>query len=493
MTPGHIDFPAIGAKWYIGLTALSHIAVASLSIGLAFVVTAAQIVGYLRKDRPYDLIAKNFQLLHVCIYNIGTILAVGLIFGLSGLFPQFWSQLFVHQFWTLIIEEFLFFLLATTLTLHYFFWDKLWGHKKMHIFMGALLTPFFLLQFYMINGIGSFMLTSGFTEGQATLSQGILGWDRQAFYNPSFLMLTLHRALVNFAYGGFIAAGLCGYQLFRNHPPEVMETYEKGGRLAFVLGFMAFLSLPIIGYFYAHVLKYEANEAFVNLMWGKGDIIAGGIDWWWLKHLAVAAIFGMSLHYFWRERREAGEFSLPGIMVASIALFYLMFYLAMGMIMTYAFFWWMVFTALAGALLARHLIRFHNGSPKALFTAAAVLSLLTVLLGGYAREASRPRFVNRISHYDSIYIPSERAPYLMVPVSPAELPVPPPETAKEEVPGAVRLIRQKCIGCHTLERVKNYRLSDWELIVRQMQAYGLRLSTVEAETITRHLAAGKPY
>jgi hypothetical protein len=153
----------------------------------------------------------------------------------------------------------------------------------------------------------------------------------------------------------------------------------------------------------------------------------------------------------------------------------------------------MVFTALAGALLARHLIRFHNGSPKALFTAAAVLSLLTVLLGGYAREASRPRFVNRISHYDSIYIPSERAPYLMVPVSPAELPVPPPETAKEEVPGAVRLIRQKCIGCHTLERVKNYRLSDWELIVRQMQAYGLRLSTVEAETITRHLAAGKPY
>ncbi|MEW6428493.1 MAG: cytochrome ubiquinol oxidase subunit I [Thermodesulfobacteriota bacterium] len=493
MTPGHIEFPAIGAKWYIGITALSHTMVASLSIGFAFIVTAAQLVGYLRRDRSYDLLAKQIQLLHVCIYNIGTIVAIGLVFGLSGLYPQFWSQLFVHQFWTLIVEEFLFFLLATTLTLHYFFWDKLWGHKKMHIFLGALLTPFFLLQFYLINGIGAFMLTPGFGEAQASLSQGILGWDRKAFYNPSFLMLTLHRAFVNFSYGGFMVAGLCGWHLFRKHPVPVLQAYEKGGRFAFTLGFMAFLSLPIIGYFYAHVLKYEANEAFVNLMWGKGDIIAGGIDWWWLKHLIVALMFGMTMHYFWRQRGEDGLLSIPAVMVAAIALFYLMFYLAMGMIMTYAFFWWMVFTALAGILLAQHLSGYHQGSPRALFTAVALLSLLTVLLGGYAREAARPRFVNRISHYDAIYPPHQRQPYLMLPLAPADLPTPSPAVEATPAPEPVRLIRQKCIGCHTLERVKNYRAGDWELIVGQMQAYGLRLSTGEAAMIVEHLRSGKPY
>lgn len=492
MTPGHIEFPVIGAKWFIGLTALSHIVVASLAIGFAFIVTAAQIVGYLTRDRSYDLVAKQVQLLHVCVYNIGTIVAVGFIFGLSGLFPQFWSQLFVHQFWTLMLEELLFFMLATTLSLHYFFWDRLWGHKKMHIFLGALLTPFFLLQFYLINGIGSFMLTPGFAEGQASLSQGILGWDKQAFYNPSFLMLTLHRAFVNFSYGGFMVAGLCGWQLFKKHPESVAGAYEKTGRLSFTLGFMAFLTLPVIGYFYAHVLKYEANEAFVNLMWGRGDIIAGGIDWWWIKHLAVAAIFGMTMNYFWRRRREQQDLlSVPGVMVASISLFYLMFYLAMGMIMTYAFFWLMVFTAVGGALLARHLLHYHGGSPRALFTTVAIFSLLTVVLGGYAREASRPRFIDRISHYDSIYVPHERQPYLMLPIGPDEIPAPP--AAPAETPEPVRLIRQKCIGCHTLERVKNYRAADWQLIVAQMQAYGLRLSTAEAAMIVNYLESGEPY
>lgn len=492
MNPAHIDFPVIGPKAYIGFTALSHTAVASLAIGFAFVVTAAQVVGYLKRDRSYDLLAKRIQLLHVCIYNIGTILAIGLVFGLSGLFPQFWSQLFVHQFWTLIMEEFLFFLLATTLTFHYFFWDHLWGHKKLHIFLGGLLTPFFLLQFYLINGIGSFMLTPGFAEAQASLSRGILGWDMQAFYNPSFLMLTLHRALANFSYGGFFVAGLCGWQLFKNYPEPVRESFAKGGRLSFAIGFTALLSLPVIGYFYAYVLKYEANEAFVNLMWGKGDIIAFGIDWWWLKHLSVAAMFGMTIHYFWRQRHEDSLFFLPGTTLAAIVLFYLMFYLAMGMIMTYAFFWWMVFTALAGAWLARHLLTSQGGSAGGVYVVMALLALATVLLGGYVREAARPRFVNRYSHYDSVYIPEERQPYLMVPVPPGEIPAAPAEKVKE-APVPVRLIRQKCIGCHTLERVKNYKLSDWRLIVEQMQAYGLKLSTRQREMIIDHLAAGKPY
>jgi cytochrome bd-type quinol oxidase subunit 1 len=211
MTP--LEVPGISAKWVIGFFGLSHTAVASLAIGMAFLVTVAQIVAYRQQDRRYDLMAKRIQLIHVCIYNIGTILAIGLVFALSGLFPQFWSQIFVHFFWTLISEEFLFFLLATTLTFHSFFWDQLWGHKKLHIALGAMLTPLFLLQFYIINGIGAFMLTPGFREAEVSMRTGIVGWDMAAFYNPSFLMLTFHRAFANVAYGGFVVAALCGVML----------------------------------------------------------------------------------------------------------------------------------------------------------------------------------------------------------------------------------------------------------------------------------------
>lgn len=486
----NIEVPYIGAKWVIGFTGLFHTAVGALAIGLAFVVTVAQIVGYLKRDRRYDLLGKRIQLIHVCIYNIGTVVAIGLVFALSGLYPQFWSQLFVHLFWTIMVEELIFFLLATTVSFHYFFWDYMWGHKKLHIFLGALLNPLFLLQFYIINGIGSFMLTPGFQEGQASLSRGILGWDKMAFYNPSFLMLTLHRAFANVAYGGFVVAGLCGVGLYLTTREKIKGYYEDGGRLAYYIGFFAFLSLPIIGYFYAHVLKVYANEAYVNLMWGKGDVVAGGIDWWWLKHLCVALMMGMSLVYFRRAAKLQTPFTLPAVMVYSIATFYLMFYIGMGMVMTWKFFWVSLAIAIGGAVLARHLLNYHQNSPRGIYLVVGILSFMTVTLGGYVREASRPRFVNRISHYDKVYIPTERQPYLMVPVRPEDIPKPPEPKKPLE---AVRLIRERCIGCHTLDRVKAYRLENWDLILRQMQAYGLKLSVQEAETIVSHLEAKKPY
>jgi cytochrome bd-type quinol oxidase subunit 1 len=486
----NIEFPILGAKWTIGVLGLFHTGVAAMSIGFAFVVTVAQIVSYLQKDRRYDLMAKRVQLIHVCLYNIGTIVAIGLVFALSGLFPQFWSQLFVHFFWTLIVEEFLFFLLATTVTFHYFFWDHMWGHKKLHILLGALLTPLFLLQFYIINGIGGFMLTPGFQEGQVTLRQGILGWDKMAFYNPSLLMLTLHRAFANVAYGGFIVAGLCGTRLFLTGREKIRKYYEDCGRLAYTIGFSAFLALPIIGYFYAWVLKGYANEAYVNLMWGKGDVVAGGIDWWWLKHIFVALMMGVGLVYFRRSAKLQTSFTLPAVMVYTIAIFYLMFYVGMGMVMTWKFFWVSLAVALGGAALARHLLNYHRNSPQAVYVIMGVLSFMTLMLGGYVREAARPRFVDRISHYDSIYIPTERQPHLMVDTRPEELPkVPVPE----KPPEAVRLIRERCIGCHTLDRVRNYPLENWELIVRQMEAYGLKLTVQEAQTIAGHLKAKKPY
>ncbi|MBM4033325.1 MAG: hypothetical protein FJ291_16300 [Planctomycetes bacterium] len=510
MSATTIDVPLLGAKWTIGFFGLFHTAVASLSIGLAAIVTVLQIVGYRRRDRRYDMLARRMQLLHVCIYNIGTIVAIGLIFSLSGLYPQFWSQLFVHFFWTLIVEEFIFFLLAATLTLHYFFWQKMWGHKKLHILLGALLNPLFLLQFYLINGIGGYMLTPGYEAGQADVAGTIMGWDKLGFYNPSFLMLTAHRAFANIAYGGFSVAAICGALHLVSRREKVRQYYEDGGRCAFYTGFLCFISLPIVGYFYAHVLKYDANEAYVNLMWGQGDVVALGIDWWWLKHVFVAAMFGLSLGYFRDSaKRQGATFALPAVLIWSLATFYLMYYMAMGMIMTWSFFFWELAIALASAWLGGHLVRYHQGSARMLFILMGILSFLTVMLGGYVREAARPRFVNRFSHYDYVYPPEQRQPVLMVDKRPEDVFTPEEIAAAKALPkgklilrsGAeqkfldpVALIRVNCSGCHTLERVKNYKLTQhWSLIVSQMRAYGLKLTDDEARQIVEHLEAAKPY
>ncbi|HRR79872.1 MAG TPA: hypothetical protein P5118_06750, partial [Planctomycetota bacterium] len=196
-------------------------------------------------------------------------------------------------------------------------------------------------------------------------------------------------------------------------------------------------------------------------------------------------------------------------LVWSLALFYLLYYMSMGMIMTWKFFFAMAGVAAAAALLAGHLVRYHKGSGRALFILMGALSFLTVMLGGYVREAARPRFVNRYSHYDHVYIPEQRQPVLMVNKRPEDVFTPeelaaakaPPKGALIQAGGVgqklldpVALIRVHCSGCHTLERVKNYRLTDrWSLIVSQMRAYGLKLSNDEARLIVEHLEAAKPY
>jgi hypothetical protein len=174
------------------------------------------------------------------------------------------------------------------------------------------------------------------------------------------------------------------------------------------------------------------------------------------------------------------------------------------MIMTWRFFFVTLFVAVAAAALAAHLLGYHKGSPRAVFLGAGILSFITVMLGGYAREASRPRFVNRYSHYDAVYKPEQRQPILMVDKTPEDLPKepePPPSLEPgveeyrkgEQPPDAMALLRTKCIGCHTLQRVKNWDRDRWPLIVRQMRAYGLKLTNEEAEIIVEHLQSNKPF
>jgi hypothetical protein len=366
----------------------------------------------------------------------------------------------------------------------------MWGHKKLHIFLGSLMTPLFLLQFYIINGMGAFMLTPGFREAEASLTKGLLGWDKVAFYNPSFLMLTLHRALANVSYGALMVAGICGVYLYLVKTERLKKFFEAGGQVSFYTGFIAFLSIPIVGYFYALVLKYHANEAYVNLMWGRGDVVAGGVDWWWVKQIAVVGMLGLCLGYF-RKTSRTSAFALPNVMVYSVGLFYAMYYIAMGSVMTWAFAWWMLGIGLAAYLAGNHLVSYNDGSGRSAFLVVGVLSALTVALGGYVREASRPRFVNRHSHYDKVYVPEQRQPYLMVSVDPSEI----PEAAPEPPPPApVGLIRERCSGCHTLERVRNYRVTGvWPSVVKEMCAYGLKLTKEEMDTIAKHLESGEPY
>jgi hypothetical protein len=201
-------------------------------------------------------------------------------------------------------------------------------------------------------------------------------------------------------------------------------------------------------------------------------------------------MLGICISFFRKISNKDSVLTIPNIMVYSIAIFYVMFYLAMGMVMTWAFFWFTLAFGIGGAMLGTHLLNYHRGSGKAVYLLVGILSFMTVMLGGYSREASRPRFVDRIAHYDKVFVPEERQPYLMIDVDPDTIPKIEP---KEKISIPASIIRERCSGCHTLDRVKNYSLDNWDVVVRQMEAYGLDLTNAERKQIVEHLESNKPY
>ena len=131
-----------------------------------------------------------------------------------------------------------------------------------------------------------------------------------------------------------------------------------------------------------------------------------------------------------------------------------------------------------------------------------ILSFFTVLLGGYVREASRPRFLspsgerikgfNRIAAYDNIYRPEERAGNVSMGMLRGEpdyieevrgRPQQPP-IKPETVEG---LISSRCISCHTLERAFRPQGPSWDRVIGRMQAYGMRSTPEERHKIVQYM------
>ncbi len=214
-----------------------------------------------------------------------------------------------------------------------------------------------------------------------------------------------------------------------------------------------------------------------------------------------------------RSRREGVAFTvvvtvlvalgaLPMLLVYSLAFVYLMFYIGMGMQMTWRFFWGSLTAAIVAGLVGTHLLNRHEGSGRAVFILVGLLSFLTVCLGGYVREAARPRFVtpsgervagfNRIPDYSEVYHPNERPELMTIqmvrdrPAYAVELPGRLFRPDPDRWTGA-DLVSYRCVSCHTLERVNRYRGQDWERVVGRMRAYGLRMTLEEMRRVVDYL------
>src|SRR5436190_1423541 len=141
-TRAYGEFPVIGARAFVWITAEVHLMFAAFVLGVPMFAVVTEAIGIFGGDERYDRLSKEFTRLLLVAYSATAIWGAMLVFGLSTLYPRFWAYLttiFAPSMW---LYAALFFVESFTLYLYYYGWDR-WkkGRAKLgHWTLGILLN-----------------------------------------------------------------------------------------------------------------------------------------------------------------------------------------------------------------------------------------------------------------------------------------------------------------------------------------------------------------
>ena len=225
---------SIGAGLLIAIVAILHVFVSHFAVGsgLFLVVTERKarrandeaLLGWVKKH------TKFFVLVSVVF---GAISGVGIWFTISLISPQATSNLIHIYVWGWAIEWIFFFLEITAGLLYLYGWDKL--EPKVHMWFGWVYFWNAWLSLVIINGIITFMLTSG-----------NWGKDQQfwsGFFNPTYFPSLFFRTA--------IALGLAGiYALITASVLKDSSLKARIVRWASAWTIPALVVLPALGWWY---------------------------------------------------------------------------------------------------------------------------------------------------------------------------------------------------------------------------------------------------
>src|SRR2546422_9327011 len=123
-TRAYGEFPVIGARAYVWITAEVHLMFAAFVLGVPMFAVVTEAIGIFGGDERYDRLAKEFTRLLLVAYSATAIWGAVLTFLLSTLYPRFWAYLtavFGPSMWVYVG---LFFFESFTLYLYYYGWER---------------------------------------------------------------------------------------------------------------------------------------------------------------------------------------------------------------------------------------------------------------------------------------------------------------------------------------------------------------------------------
>src|ERR1700752_1016507 len=87
------EFPVIGARQFVWITAQVHLMFAAFVLGVPMFAVVAEAIGIFGGESKYDGLAKEFTRLLLVAYSATAIWGAILVFLLATLYTKFWAYL----------------------------------------------------------------------------------------------------------------------------------------------------------------------------------------------------------------------------------------------------------------------------------------------------------------------------------------------------------------------------------------------------------------
>ncbi|MGH7903094.1 MAG: cytochrome ubiquinol oxidase subunit I [Candidatus Dormibacteraceae bacterium] len=283
----NVKIPVIGDTWLIGILFLSHIVIASFSMGVVVLTPTYELVGKLRHDARFERYAYSVAHANIKLFGLGATLGAFAVFALTGLYPHFFISLLTLFFWPVLIAFATWFVTIPALLVYTYRWNEIsvrakWAHVALGYLGGASEQTFL----FFIVGLDSYMLTPG------------QGFGRGAFFNPSYWPELLHRFVGNMVWASFfIAAVMIAYGALRTDPAD--RAYHRwGSRASIVVGLLLLIPQVILGFLFAESIKAASPGAFEFSF-------TGPMAWMWLlqEFLLGFVLLGTNV-FFWQSRHQ---------------------------------------------------------------------------------------------------------------------------------------------------------------------------------------------
>ncbi len=291
--PAYRDFPVIGARAAVWITAEVHLMFAAFVLGVPMFAVVTEAIGIFNKEERYDRLSKEFTRLLLVAYSATAIWGALLTMFLTTLYPRFWRYLAAIFGTSMWLYAGLFLFESFTLYLYYYGWDR-WKHGRAkwgHWGLGILLNVWGTIVMFIANSWLTFMMSPPRDITPTTDPTTVKLWH--AIANATWMPVNVHRLIANVVFGGAVVAAYASYRFLSAKSDEERAHYDWMGYVGNFIAMSALIVLPFAGYWLGREIYQYDQSMGITLM-------GGFMSWLWvIQAFLIAVLFLTGNYYLW--------------------------------------------------------------------------------------------------------------------------------------------------------------------------------------------------